>query len=69
MKKGNFFIYYKIFNNFISPTFIRVITGIIIDWIFIEKRKVKRIFLREKGNSVQLRYEITITTTRIKKDA
>ena len=68
MKKEIFFIYYKIFNNFISPTFLRVNTGIKIDWIFIEKRKVKRIFLREKGNPVQLRYEITITTTRIKKD-
>ena len=34
---------------------------------FIEERKVKKIFLREKENPVQLRYEISITTKRIKK--
>ena len=55
------------FSNFVYATLVGVIIGLIIDCIFIEESKVKRIFLREKGNPVQLRYEISITTKSIKK--
>ena len=55
------------FSNFVYATLVGVIIGLIIDCIFIEESKVKRIFLREQGNPVQLRYEISITTKSIKK--
>ena len=55
------------FSNFVYATLVGVIIGIIIDCIFIEESKVKRVFLREKENPVQLRYEISIITTEIKK--
>ena len=67
-EEETFFSYItRSFNNFVYATLVGVIIGIIIDCIFIEESKVKRIFLREKGNPVQLRYEISITTKSIKK--
>ena len=63
-----FFTYIRrSFSNFVYATLVGLIIGIIIDCIFIEESKVKRIFLREKENPVQLRYEISITTSSIKK--
>jgi hypothetical protein len=67
-EEETFFTYIKrSFSNFVYATLVGVIIGIIIDCIFIEESKVKRIFLREKENPVQLRYEISITTSSIKK--
>mgnify|MGYP006873012459 CR=1 FL=1 len=67
-KEETFFSYItRSFNNFVYATLVGEIIGIIIDCIFIEEGKVKRIFLRERENPVQLRYEISITTTSIKK--
>jgi len=67
-EEENFFSYItRQFSNFVYATLVGTIIGIIIDCIFIEESKVKRIFLREKENPVQLRYEISITTTKIKK--
>ena len=67
-EEETFFTYLgRSFSNFVYATLVGVIIGMIIDCIFIEESKVKRIFLREKENPVQLRYEISITTTSIKK--
>ena len=38
---------------------VSVIIKIIIDCIFVEEQKIKRIFLREKNNTLSLRYEIS----------
>jgi len=67
-EEEHFFSYItRQFSNFVYATLVGVIIGAIIDCIFIEESKVKRIFLREKENPVELRYKISITTTRIKK--
>ena len=42
------------------------VVGIIIDCIFFEERKIKRIFIREKENPFQLKYEITLAEKSIK---
>ena len=68
-EEETFFTYIRrSFSNFVYATLVGVIIGMIIDCIFREKSKVKRIFLREKENPVQLRYEISITTKRIKNE-
>ena len=46
---------------------VSVIVGVIIDCIFIEEKKIKRILLREKEDVLQLRYEIALASKNIKK--
>jgi hypothetical protein len=53
-------------SRFIYTTLVGFIIGIIIDCIFIEERRVKRIFLRERDKPVEIRYEISIIITSIK---
>ena len=54
-------------SRFFYTTMVSVIVHIIIDCIFIEEKKIKRILLREKEDLLQLRYEIAITSNSIKK--
>ena len=54
------------FSRFFYCTMVGLVVGIIIDCIFIEEKKVKRIFLREKEDPMQLRYEISLTVKSIK---
>ena len=42
------------------------VVGIIVDCIFFEERKIKRIFKREKENPIQLKYEISLAEKSIK---
>ena len=64
----NFFSYLsRSFNNFIYGTLVSFIINVIIDCIFIEEKKIKRIFLREKDDELQLKYEISINMSSIKK--
>ena len=53
-------------SRFFYATLVGFIVKIIIDCIFIEEKKIKRIFLREKEDPIQLRYEISITVRSIK---
>jgi hypothetical protein len=53
-------------SRFFYATLVGVIIGIIIDCFFIEEKKIKRILIREKGNSTQLKYEISLNATNIK---
>ena len=48
--------------------FVGIIIGIIVDFITVEEKKVKRLFLREKRNTLQIRYEISVITTDIKRN-
>ena len=52
--------------RFFYTTMVSVIVGIIIDCIFIEEKKIKRILIREKEDVFQLKYEIAITSKSIK---
>ena len=54
-------------SRFFYSTMVGYIVGVIIDCIFIEEKKVKRTFLREKDNPLQLRYEISTIIKSIKK--
>ena len=53
-------------SRFFYATIVGYIVKAIIDCIFIEEKKIKRIFLREKEDPIQLKYEITITIKSIK---
>jgi len=53
-------------SRFFYTTIVGVILDFIIDCIFIEENKIKRIFIREKDNPMQLKYEISITIKTIK---
>ena len=53
-------------SRFFYATMVGFIIGFIIDCIFIEEKKIKRIFLREKDDPFQLRYEISVTVKSIK---
>ena len=53
--------------RFFYATLVGVIIGFIMDCIFVDEKKVKRIFLREKDNNMQLRYEISLVVREINK--
>ena len=52
--------------RFFYTTMVSVIVSIIIDCIFIEEKKIKRILIREKEDIFQLKYEIALTSKSIK---
>ena len=54
-------------SRFFYATLVGVIIGIIIDWFFVEEKKIKRILIREKEDPMQLKYEISLNVTNIKK--
>ena len=57
--EDSFFTYLpRSINRFLYATLVSLIVGINIDCIFIEEKKVKRTLIREKDDSLQLRYEI-----------
>ena len=67
-EKENFFSFMtRSISRFVYTTLVGVVVGIIIDCIFIEEKKVKHIFIREKDNVIQLKYEIALINRRIKK--
>ena len=53
--------------RFFYATMVSFIIGIIIDCIFIEEKKIRRIFLREKDDLFQIKYEIFLNVKSIKK--
>ena len=54
--------------RFCYTTIVGVIIGIIVDFIAVDEKKVKRLFLREKKNTLQLRYEISQINMDIKRN-
>ena len=66
-EEETFFSYIpRSYNRFFYCTLVGVIINIIIDCIFIEEKKIKRIFLREKDNPIQIRYEVSLNVNDIK---
>ena len=53
-------------SRFIYTTLVGVIVGIIIDFLFVEEKRVKRIFIRDKDDSLELRYEISVICKTLK---
>jgi len=67
-EKETFFSFFpRSIGRFFYATLVGVIIGFIMDCIFVDEKKVKRIFLREKDNSMQLRYEISLVVREINK--
>jgi len=54
-------------SRFFYATLVGVIIGIIIDCFFVEENKIKRILIREREDPMQLKYEISLNVTNIKK--
>ena len=66
-KEDKFFSFFpRSITRFIYTTIVGVIIGIIVNFITIDEKKVKRLFLREKKNPLQVRYEISQITKDIK---
>ena len=53
-------------SRFIYTTLVGVIVGIIIGFLFVEEKRVKRIFIRDKEDSLELRYEISVICKTLK---
>ena len=66
--EDSFFSYIpRSIGRFFYATMVSVIVGIIIDCIFLEEKKIKRILIREKEDLLQLKYEVAITSNSLKK--
>ena len=55
-------------SRFLYTTIVGVIIGIIVDFVAFDEKKVKRLFLREKKNTLQIRYEVSVMTKDIKRN-
>ena len=67
-KEDGFFTFIpRSISRFFYTTIANLIIGIILDCIFIEEKKIKRILLREKEDILQLRYEIALTSKSLHK--
>ncbi len=55
-------------SRFLYTTIVGVIIGIIVDFVSVDEKKVKRLFLREKKNTLQIRYEMGEITKDIKRN-
>ena len=66
-EKETFFSYIpRSIDRFFKMTIVGFIINVIIDCTFIEEKKVKRIFIREKDDPIQLKYEIAMTIKTLK---
>ena len=59
-KKEEFFTFVpRSYSRFFYTTLVGVIVDYIMDFFFVEEKKMKRIFIREKDNLLSLKYEIS----------
>ena len=66
-KEEKFFSYFtRSISRFFYTTIVGVIISTIMDCIFVEEKKVKRLFIREKENHKQLKHEISLIIRSIK---
>ena len=66
--EGFFDFFPRSISRFIYTTLVGGIIGIIVDFVAVDEKKVKRLFLREKNNTLQIRYEISQITKDIKRN-
>ena len=66
-EKETFFSYiHRSIDRFFKMTIVGFIIDVIIDCIFIEEKKVKKIFIRENDDPIQLQYEIAVIIKTLK---
>ena len=67
-KNDGFFDFFpRSISRFFYATIVGVILDIIIGCIFIDENKIKRIFIREKGNNLQIKYQVSLAVESIKR--
>ena len=68
-EKESFFSFFpRSIERFLYTTIVSVVIGIIVDFVAFDEKKVKRLFLREKKNTLQIRYEVAQMTKDIKRN-
>ena len=68
-EEEHFFSFFpRSISRFVYTTLVGVIIGIIVDFVAFDEKKVKRLFLREKKNTLQIRFEIAIMEKDIKRN-
>ena len=68
-EKETFFSFFpRSISRFFYTTIVGVAIGIIVDFVAFDEKKVKRLFLRERKNTLQIRYEISQMTKDIKRN-
>ena len=68
-EEEHFFSFFpRSLSRFLYCTIVGVIIGIIVDFVAFDEKKVKRLFLREKKNTLQIRFEISVMTKDIKRN-
>ncbi len=67
--ENEFFFGYisRSYSNYFYSLMVGFFIDLILDLVFIDEKKIKRIFLREKNDLMQLKYEVTENTKSIKK--
>ena len=55
-------------SRFLYTTLVGAVVGIVVDFVTFDEKKVKRLFLREKKNTLQIKYEVGLMTTDIKRN-
>ena len=68
-EKESFFSFFpRSITRFLYTTIVSGVIGIIVDFVAFDEKKVKRLFLREKKNTLQIRYEVAQMTKDIKRN-
>jgi hypothetical protein len=67
-KESFFSLFPRSIERFVYTTIVSGVIGIIVDFVAFDEKKVKRLFLREKKNTLQIRYEISVITKDIKRN-
>ena len=68
-EEEHFFSFFpRSITRFIYTTIVGEIIGVIVDFVAFDENKVKRLFKREKKNTLQIRYEISVMTKDIKRN-
>ena len=68
-EEEHFFSFFpRSISRFLYTTIVGGVIGVIVDFVSFDEKKVKRLFKREKKNSLQIRYEISVMTKDIKRN-
>ena len=68
-EEEHFFSFFpRSISRFLYTTIVGGVIGVIVDFVSFDEKKVKRLFKREKKNTLQIRYEISVMTKDIKRN-
>ena len=68
-KEEKFFSFFpRSISRFLYTAIVGAIIEIIVDFVTFDEKKIKRLFLREKKNTLQIKYEVSLMTTDIKRN-